>query len=184
MRARTGAAALLLLAVLTGCSDSTTDDRADPAARRGGRESGRARGGPGTPAARADVKVPDPCTLVTQQEAATALGVATDAHRHPGRRRSAGAALVRLRQQRQSRSWCRSRCGRRTRRRSRALKGQASAGTAQDVSGLGDAAFLAAGTLYVHKGSLAVSVFAQGLGTDAAAKPVLTSLATAAVGRL
>ena len=181
MRARTCAAALLLLAVLGGCSDATKDDAQTPPpagvdVSPGGEGRAGNTGGP------SDVKVPDPCTLVTQQEATTALGVATDATAIPaggglpgqrscGYADSASAKLV------QVAVWPADAAA------FTALKGQAG-GTAQDVSGLGDAAFLAAGTLYVHKGSLAVSVFAQGLGTDAAAKPVLTSLATAAVGRL
>jgi hypothetical protein len=182
MRVRLGATAMLVLCLLTGCSGSTTNNQTAPGTGSpaeatteavGAESRASATGGP------AGVNVPDPCVLITRDEAAKVIGTADSSTIQPGGQpgqRSCGYASSASGKLVSVAVWPSDQAA--------FDKLKASGGTVTAVSGLGDAAFSTANALYVHKGQLAVSVFVAGITPDSAVPATLSSLMGTALGRM
>jgi hypothetical protein len=182
MRVRLGATAMLVLCVLTGCSGSTTNNQTSPGAGSsvepttepvGAEARASATGGP------ANVAVPDPCVLITRDEAAKVIGAADSSAIAPGGQpgqRSCGYASSASGKLVTVAVWPSDQAA--------FDKLKASGGAVTAVSGLGDAAFSTTNALYVHKGQLAVSVFVVGITPDSAVPAALSSLMGTALGRM
>jgi uncharacterized protein DUF3558 len=181
MRVRLGAAAMLVLFVLTGCSHSTTNNdnpSAGSTTQPPEPSPGAASPAPapnGGPA----INVPDPCSLITKQDVAKVIGE-TDSSAvapggQPGQRscgyaNSASGKLVTVA------VFPTDQAG--------FDKLRTAAGTVTNVPGVGDSAFTLASAMYARKGSLAVSVYVAGVTPDSAVPTVLSSLMTTALGRM
>ena len=178
MRVRLGAAAMLVLFVLTGCSHSSTDNQSPPSVSTTTEEVGAesrasATGGP------ANVSVPDPCVLITKEDATKVIGETDASTISPGGlpgERSCGYAA-----------------GASGKLVTVAVfpadqaafdKLKTTAGTTTAVSGFGDAAFSTSNALYAHKGQLAVGIFVAGVTPDSATTTALSTLMTTALGRM
>ena len=177
MRVRLGAAVVLMLCVLTGCSHSTTDNQASsvPATTQPPGQEARngATGGP------ANVKVPDPCVLITKEDAAKVIGTADSSAIAPGGQpgqRSCGYASSASGKLVTVAVWPTDQAA--------FDKLKAAAGKVTDVPGVGDSAFAATGALYVRKGQLAVSVYVAGVTPESSVTTALSGLMTTALGRL
>lgn len=188
MRVRFGAAAVLVLLVMTGCSDSATDKgqssiptiTATPEPGAGAR-AGEISGTPNPAAA----SLPDPCVLVTKAEAEKALGQPSDANAIvpatvPGQR-SCGYGTSEGKLVSVAVFSVDTAAFDKVRNDAKGTQGV----TVTDVAGLGDAAFAVAGAaLYVRKGGRALSLFANNIGTPAVTDAALKTLATTALGRM
>jgi hypothetical protein len=182
MRVRLGAAAMLVLFVLTGCSHSSTgtgtDNQSGPSVSTTTEEVGAesrasATGGP------AGVAVPDPCALVTKADAAKVIGETDSSAISPGGQpgqRSCGYAA--------------SASGKLVTvavfpaDQAAFDKLKTTAGTTTAVSGFGDAAFSTPNALYAHKGQLAVGIYIAGITPDSATTTALSTLMATALGRM
>lgn len=182
MRVRLGATAMLVLCVLTGCSGSATNNQTAPGDGStqattepvGAEARASATGGP------AGVAVPDPCALITREEAAKVIGEADSSAIAPGGQpgqrscgysNSASGKLVTVA------VWPSDQAA--------FDKLKASGGTTVTaVSGLGDAAFSTTNAIYVHKGQFAVSVFVIGITPDSAVPATLSGLVGTALARM
>jgi hypothetical protein len=184
MRVRLGAAAMLVLFVLTGCSHSATNDNNNPSSvpsqtQEPGAQARAGSPAPGAPGAPA-VNVPDPCVLITKEDATKVIGepdstaiapAAQPGQRSCGYANSASGKLVTVV------VFPIDQAG--------FDKLKANAGTTiSNVPGLGDSAFSAAGAMYARKGPLAVSVFVAGVTPDSAVTTALSGLVTTALGRM
>jgi hypothetical protein len=182
MRVRLGAALVLVLCVLTGCSHSTTSTGTNnqgsssvPTATEAPGQEARdgATGGP------AGVKVPDPCVLITKDDASKVIGETDSSAIAPGGQpgqRSCGYSSSASGKLISVAVWPTDQAA--------FDKLKAAAGTTKDVPGVGDSAFSAASALYVRKGQLAVSVYVAGVTPDSSQTAALSTLMTTALGRL
>ena len=177
MRVRLGAAAMLVLFVLTGCSHSSTDDQSPPSVSTTTEEVGAesrasATGGP------ANVSVPDPCVLITKEDAAKVIGETDSSAIAPGGQpgqRSCGYAATASGKLVTVAVFPADKTA--------FDKLKTTAGTTTAVSGFGDAAFSTSNALYAHKGQLAVGIFVAGV-PDSATTTALSTLMTTALGRM
>lgn len=182
MRVRLGAAAMLVLFVLTGCSHSATNNdnpstastTLPPEPSPGASSPAPGPNGAGT------VNVPDPCVLITKEDAAKVIGQADSSAMSPGGQpgqRSCGYANTASGKLVTVAVFPIDQAG--------FDKLKSSAGTpVTNVPGVGDAAFTLAGAMYARKGALAVSLYVAGVTPDSAVTTALSSLMTTALGRM
>jgi hypothetical protein len=178
MRVRLGATAMLVLCVLTGCSGSTTSNQTSPGAGSSEEPTTEAVGAEARASA-TGVAVPDPCALITRDEAAKVIGAADSSAIAPGGQpgqRSCGYASSASGKLVTVAVWPSDQAA--------FDKLKANGGAVTAVSGLGDAAFSTTNALYVHKGQLAVSVFVVGITPDSAVPATLSSLMGTALLRM
>src|SRR5215475_105231 len=173
MRVRLGAAAMLVLFVLTGCT-SKTDNQSPPSVSTTTEEVGAesrasATGGP------ANVSVPDPCVLITKEDAAKGIGETDSSAIAPGGQRGCGYAATASGKLVTVAVFPADKTA--------FDKLKTTAGTTTAVSGFGDAAFSTSNALYAHKGQLAVGIFVAGV-PDSATTTALSTLMTTALGRM
>jgi hypothetical protein len=178
MRVRLGAAAMLVLFVLTGCSHASTDKQSPPSVSTTTEEVGAesrasATGGP------ANVSVPDPCVLITKEDAAKVIGETDSSAIAPGGQpgqRSCGYAATAAGKLVTVAVWPSDQAA--------FDKLKTTAGTTTNVAGLGDAAFSANDALYVHKGQLAVGIFVAGVTPESSTTAALSALMSTALARM
>jgi hypothetical protein len=178
MRVRLGAAAMLVLFVLTACSHSATNNPPSstvPSTTKppGAEARASATDGP------AGVAVPDPCTLITREEAAKVIGEADSSAIAPGGQpgeRSCGYASTASGKLVTVAVWPTDQAA--------FDKLRSSAGTVTAVAGVGDSAFAAPNALYARKGKLAVNVFVAGITPAATANAALSGLMATALSRI
>jgi hypothetical protein len=181
MRVRLGATAMLVLCVLTGCSGSTTNNQTSPGdgssqstTEPPGAESREsATGGP------AGVAVPDPCVLITKEDAAKVIGETDSSAIAPGGQpgqRSCGYANSTSGKLVSVAVWPSDQAA--------FDKLKASGGTVTAVSGVGESAFSTTNALYARKGQFAVSVYVVGVTPDSAVPATLSGLMGTALGRM
>ena len=181
MRVRLGAPAMLVLCVLTGCSGSNTDNQHSPGTGAtqattepvGAEARASATGGP------ANVAVPDPCALITREDAAKVIGEADSSAIAPGGQpgqRSCGYASSASGKLVTVSVWPSDQAA--------FDKLKASAGTVTAVSGVGEAAFSSSNAIYARKGQFAVSVFVVGITPESAVPATLSGLMGTALSRM
>src|SRR5262245_28024323 len=176
MRVRMGATAMLVLCVLTGCSGSNTDNHSPGSgATQATTEPVGAEARAGTPG----VAVPDPCVLITREDAAKVIGEADSSALAPGGQpgqRSCGYASSGSGKLVAVAVWPSDQAA--------FDKLKASAGTVTAVTGVGESAFSSSNAIYARKGQFAVSVFVVGITPESAVPTTLSGLVGTALSRM
>jgi hypothetical protein len=166
--------------MVAACGGSTPGGGTAPTAPSQGTASGPAATSGATAAPAAGGSAPDPCTLITAQEASTALGTDAGTPNSGGGQcaynTATGSLTVRATQYPDGSTAQASYAGTRT-----AAKGGVPG--FQDVTGIGDNAFLTGGGLMeFEKGSTVVTIVLLSSGNPTSA--TMTTLGQAAAGRL